>query len=114
MVKAAKMSEVVIELIDVAYRLRLSEQIGSEHPFGWLKVFDNEELCELIAEVESAYRLVGSDSQAWDNLDALIHEWHESAIAINSKELAAAFDDELDEMLLTQPITESTTESAEV
>lgn len=114
MVKAAKISQVVIELIDVAYRLRLGEQIGSEHPFGWLKVFDHEELCELIAEVESAYRLVGSDPQAWDHLDALIHEWHESAIAINSKELAAAFNDELDEVLLTRPITESSTESAEV
>ncbi|MFB2875678.1 hypothetical protein [Floridanema aerugineum] len=95
MVKAAKMSQVVIELIDVAYRSRLGEQISSEHPLEWVKAFDNDELRELIAEVENAYRLVGSDPQAWDNLEALIHEWQESAIAINSKELAAAFSDRL-------------------
>lgn len=114
MIKAATMSQVVLELIHVAYRLRLGEQIGVEHPYGWLKIFDEEELSELITEVESAYRLVGSEPQAWDSLDALIHEWHESAIAISSKELMAAFNDELDEVLLTQPIAESTIESAEV
>ena len=107
MVKAAKIGQVVFEAIDVAYRLRLGEQIDSSHPYGWLKVFDNEELCELIAEVESAYRL-----EAWDRLDATLHEWHESAIAIGSKELAAAFNDEVDEVLLTQPTTESTNELA--
>ncbi|HEY9854041.1 MAG TPA: hypothetical protein V6D28_31530 [Leptolyngbyaceae cyanobacterium] len=114
MVKAATMSQVVFEAIDVAYRLRLGEQIDSAHSFGWLREFDSDELTEFITEVESAYRLVGEESEGWDKLDALIHEWHESAIAISSEALAAAFDDEVDEALLTKPISENTLESAEV
>lgn len=113
MVKAARMSQVVIEAMDVAYRLLLGEQIGSEHPYGWLKVFDSEELTEFIAEI-TAYRLVESEPEAYDRLDVLIHDWHESAIAISSEELAVSFNDELDEVLLTQPIAESATESAQI
>ncbi|WP_225225312.1 hypothetical protein [Komarekiella delphini-convector] len=40
---------------------------------------------------------------AWDLIDAIIHEWHESAIAITSPDLTAAFNDEADEVFLTQP-----------
>ncbi|MEA5583712.1 hypothetical protein VB620_20510 [Nodularia harveyana UHCC-0300] len=36
-------------------------------------------------------------------IDAIIHEWHESAIAISSPELAAAFNGQADEIPLTQP-----------
>jgi hypothetical protein len=88
-----------------AYRLRLPEEIGSEHPYGWLKVFDEEELSELSAEIEKDYRLVESEPAAWDWIEATIYEWHESAIAISSPKLAAAFNDEIDEVLLTQPLT---------
>ncbi|MDB9383789.1 hypothetical protein PN465_16425 [Nodularia spumigena CS-584] len=35
--------------------------------------------------------------------DAIIHEWRESAIAIASPDLAAAFNDQTDEIPLTQP-----------
>ena len=73
-------------------------------------MFDSEELSELLTEIESTYRLVGSDAEAWDNLDVVIHEWHESAIAIQSQELATAFSDEIDEVLLTEPTTETTTD----
>jgi hypothetical protein len=93
--------------------LRLGEEIGSEHPYGWLKVFDKEELYELTQELESNYQLAGLelDPQVWDHLYAVIHEWHESAIAIGSKELATAFNDQLDEVPLTQPIFENNTDN---
>lgn len=35
--------------------------------------------------------------------EALIHEWHEIALAIDSPELDLAFSDKLDEVPLTQP-----------
>ncbi|MEH1820488.1 MAG: hypothetical protein V7L31_15655 [Nostoc sp.] len=34
---------------------------------------------------------------------AIIHEWHESAVAIASPELAAAFSAETNEVALTKP-----------
>ncbi len=112
LVKAAALSLKVFEVIATAYRLRLGEQIASEHPYGWLKVFEEEELCELIAEIEKDYRLVESEPAAWDRIEATIYEWHESALAISSPEVAAAFGDEIDEVLLTKPIAENSTESA--
>ncbi|MEG3845971.1 hypothetical protein QT971_01730 [Microcoleus sp. herbarium19] len=114
LVKAAAFSLRVFEVTAAAYRLRLGEEIGSENLYGWLKVFDKDELSELIAEIEKDYRLVESEPVAWDRIEATIYEWHQSAIAISSPELAAAFSDEIDEVLLTKPIAENTTESAPV
>ncbi len=111
-VKSATQAKVVFEIINVAYRLCLKEQIVDEHPYGWLKVFDSQELGELIAELENVFRLVGVEAGAIERLDVLIHEWHESALAIYSPELAAAFSDEVDEVLLT-PIFDGTNELAQ-
>lgn len=113
LVKAAKLTNTLFEVLNVAYRLRLREQIGTEHPYGWLNVFDTDELSELIEEVISAFRMTDSDPGAWDTLDAVIHEWHESAIAIQSHELAEAFSDEHDEVPLTQPTPEGKTDFAQ-
>lgn len=111
LVKAAAFSVRVFEVTAAAYRLRLGEEIGLEHPYGWLKVFDKDELSELSAEIEKDYRLVESEPTAWDRIEATIYEWHQSAIALSSPELAVAFSDEIDEVLLTQPLVENTTES---
>jgi hypothetical protein len=96
LVKAAALSLKVFEITTAAYWLRLGEEIGSEHPYGWLKVFDEEELSELISEIEKNYRLVESEPAACDRIEATIYEWFESAIANSSPELAAAFSDEID------------------
>ena len=104
LVKAAAFSVRVFEVTAAAYRLRLGEETGLERPYGWLKVFDKDELSELIAEIEKDYRLVESEPAAWDRIEATIYEWHQSAIALSSPELAAAFSDEIDEVLLTQPL----------
>lgn len=93
----------VIEILNVAYRLRSGVHIGSEHPFGWLRVFDEEELGELIEEIFRSFRY-GVDSGRWEPLKATIHEWYESAIAINSPDLVEAFNNEYDEVPLTQPL----------
>jgi len=113
-VKAATLSLTVFEVTAAAYRLRLGEAISSENPYHWLTVFDSDELSELIAELEKAYRLAESESGAWNQIEIVIHEWHESAKAISSPELAAAFRDEIDEVLLTPPQIESTNESTQV
>ena len=110
-VKATTLSKTVFELINIAYRLRLGEQIEANHPYEWLKGFDAEELSQLITEVETEFRQIGLETVAIDRLDAVIHEWYESALANSSPELAMAFNDEVDEVLLTQPAAFKTTES---
>ncbi|MBD2268530.1 hypothetical protein H6F62_07015 [Anabaena sp. FACHB-1391] len=44
--------------------------------------------------MSEAFRLTDTSNQAWDLIDAIIYKWHESAIAITSPGLAAAFNDE--------------------
>jgi hypothetical protein len=67
-------------------------------------VFDSDELQEFIKELSETFRLIYSSTTAWEIIDALIHEWHESAIAYSNPELAVAFSAETDEVPLTKPI----------
>ncbi|OKH48218.1 hypothetical protein NIES2101_22505 [Calothrix sp. HK-06] len=99
-VKAAQRSKEIVELLSTAFRLLLKQKIGTEHPYGWLRVFDSDELTEFIDEVTEAYRLVDLYEKAWDELDAIIHEWHESALAIFNPELETAFSQTSDEAAL--------------
>ncbi|MBD2502209.1 hypothetical protein [Anabaena azotica] len=107
LVKVATQSKSLFEALTVAYCLLTGKKIGFEHPFGWLSVFDSDELQEFIKEVSEAFRLIDSSSTGWDMIEAIIHEWHESAIAITSDELAAAFRAEIDEVPLTKPSAEN-------
>lgn len=109
LVKTATQSKTIFELLTVAFCLLMGKEIGFENPYGWLRVFDAEELQDFIKEVSEAFRLIDSSNHAWDMIDAIIHEWHESAIAIASPELAAAFSDETDEVPLTKPSAHSAT-----
>ncbi|RAM50519.1 MAG: hypothetical protein C6Y22_16605 [Hapalosiphonaceae cyanobacterium JJU2] len=103
LVKAATQSKAVFEALTVAFSLLLGKEISFEHPYGWLSVFDADELQEFIKELSEAFRLIDSSTTAWEMIDAIIYEWHESAIAIASPELAAAFSGETDEVPLTKP-----------
>ncbi|MGL5805802.1 MAG: hypothetical protein ACRC2R_20025 [Xenococcaceae cyanobacterium] len=92
----------LLEIFNVAYRLDRGRDIGLEHPYSWVKAFDSEELNELIIELLDAYRC-GIDTGNWNFLNATIHEWKESAIAINSQELAVAFSEQSEEIPITKP-----------
>jgi len=107
LVKGVTQSKAVFEVLSVAFNLLLGKEIGSEHPYGWLRVFDADDLQDLIKEVSEAFRLTDVSNNAWDLIDAIIHEWHESAMAITSPDLAEAFNDYTDEILLTQPSAKS-------
>ncbi|GAB1539110.1 hypothetical protein NUACC21_17750 [Scytonema sp. NUACC21] len=106
--KAAQSGKNVIELLSAAFRLLLGEKLSSEHPHGWLRVFDKDDLQLFIDEITEAYRSAILCGQAWEELEAIIHEWHESALAIANPDIAYAFSDkdEYDEVPLPQPITE--------
>ncbi|MCL1494020.1 MAG: hypothetical protein M1G31_25240 [Pseudanabaena sp. Salubria-1] len=76
--------------------LAIKQKIGTEHSYGWLRAFDADELNEFINEVMSAYRSVAlqepkNHEKAWNELEAIIHEWYESALAIANPELEVAF-----------------------
>jgi hypothetical protein len=104
MVKVVTISKKVLEMLDIAYKLRLGEEVNCHHPFLWLKVFDSDELGEFIAEIMNAFQDLSSGLNDWELLEAVIHEWQESALAIQNKDVFLAFSSEdFDEVLLTDP-----------
>ncbi|MBD2362965.1 hypothetical protein H6G36_17535 [Anabaena minutissima FACHB-250] len=107
LVKTATQSKAVFEGLTVAFSLLLGKEIGFEHPYRWLSVFEQDELQDFIKELSEAFRLIDSSTTAWEMIDAIIHEWYESAIAIASPELTAAFSAETDEVQLTKPSAEN-------
>ncbi len=74
------------------YKIRAGIAIEKTNPFKWIEEFDSEEQLELINEINEAL-LQGKATGKSDKINAIIHEWHESAIAISSKELSEAFQD---------------------
>jgi hypothetical protein len=80
----------VLEILYAAFLMLRGISPAVESPYGWLSAFDADEVQDLVTE-------------GWDELDAVIHEWHESAIAILSDELAVAFAEESEEVLLSAP-----------
>lgn len=94
----------MFEILNAAFLLSHDKTLGSDNLYSWLRVFDREEIQELVVEVSEAYRSAAITPDGWENLDAVIHEWHESAIAILSDDLTEAWQDTDEEVLLTPPV----------
>lgn len=98
----------VFEVVNAAFFVSRGGAAGVESPYGWLRAFDSDEIQDFVTEVLTAYRSAAVIPNGWDNINTIIHEWHESAITILSGDLDAAmssseWDDEEDEVLLTPP-----------
>lgn len=79
-----------IELTRVIRRASLGQTIEQSNGFKWVEEFDSEERSELLEEVYSALEKARSIND-WSYVRNVIHEWRESAIAIQSEELGEAF-----------------------
>ncbi len=53
-------------------------------PFRWLEVYEKDDLENLVTEVLSATLSAASCESDWDEVEALIHEWRESAMTARS------------------------------
>ncbi len=74
--------------------LQLREGTLTENPpFGWLRAFSAQELDQLLAEVASVLRKTESLEEVEDEItvSSVVHEWHESAIAMLSEAHAEAY-----------------------
>ena len=72
--------------------------------FSWLEVFEKDDLQRLISEVFSAVGKAVSGATEWGEVEAVIHEWKESAQVAKSGILdAAMFEDLVEECPLFHP-----------
>ncbi len=73
-------------------------------PFRWLEVYEKDDLEKLVSEVLSATVSAASCEGDWDEVDALIHEWRESAMVAKSGVLdQAMFHEPPEEVPLEHP-----------
>jgi hypothetical protein len=73
-----------LQAIATATALSQNQPISNDS-FAWLSIFDIEELQDFIQE------LLIASAKSTDEIDAVLHEWNESAIAITSPTLTKAF-----------------------
>jgi hypothetical protein len=103
MVAAAANAKLMVDLVTAISTYGLANaQIPIGHTFEWLNAFDIDELRTLQAEVHESFRRAADAEVSWDSFEAVLHEWHESAIAIRSDALKAAFSARSQETPLTQ------------
>lgn len=96
---AAKMTQ----LMHAVFLAINGSELPHDHHLSWLRVFDSEELKDLFNDSVTAYENALFGKGTWDELDLVLHEWEESALAIGSEELAQAFTEDPDEVELTRP-----------
>ncbi|HZU24848.1 MAG TPA: hypothetical protein VFA04_04960 [Bryobacteraceae bacterium] len=73
--------------------------------FSWLTTYDKGDLKKLTSEVFSAVRTATLGGCDWDVVDAVIHEWRESAMVAQTGVLdSAMYFDELEELELPHPL----------
>jgi hypothetical protein len=56
-----------------------------------------------LTEVHGIFRRATDAEISWHDFEAALHEWHESAVALRSEALSAAFAAPTGEVPLTQP-----------
>jgi hypothetical protein len=83
----------------------LSVVEGQEPPasLAWLKTFDAGELRDMIREVLAASVAALHETGDWDSVNAIVHEWRESALVAISGVLDEAMKSPADESPLTDP-----------
>lgn len=101
LVTQADQTKEALELINAAFIMLQGNELDPLHLFSWLRAFDSEEIQELVSEVMAAYRMADFSAEHWEGLSAVIHEWHESALAIQSDAVAEAWSSPSNEIPLT-------------
>jgi hypothetical protein len=68
----------------------------------WIKAFDAEDLSKMVDELSAATDSAFGAGD-WEPVDALIHEWHESALVISSRVLENAMSEPAEPTPLQRP-----------
>ena len=91
LIQSVKVGRLAFDVTGVAYRLMQGETVAAENPYAWLKTFGVDDLKDFVEEVRSIVHQFEDSPKAWEEIDALIYEWHESALVIDSGVLDEMF-----------------------
>lgn len=91
LIQSVKVSRLALEATTIAYQLMRGKKVSADHPYAWLMDFDRDDIEDFAESITSTFYRFSDSPEAWDEVDAVIFEWHESAL-INASGV-------LDEML---------------
>ena len=80
LIQTAKVAGLAFEATTIAYQLMEGEKLAQDHPYAWLMGFDRDDLKNFAESVTSTFHRFSGSPEAWDEVDAVVFEWHESAL----------------------------------
>jgi hypothetical protein len=101
LIKAVSQFGPTLDLIEGA--LSVVEQKSPPSSLLWLQAFDASDLRKMIREVLVASASALRETGDWDSVNAIIHEWHESAVVARSGVYEEAMVEPADESPLPDP-----------
>lgn len=84
LVRATQVTNLAIEVTSIAYRLMEGEKVVADHPYAWLMKFDRDDLKDFVSDVSGTFHRFSGLPSAWAEVEAIVHEWHESALVYQS------------------------------
>ena len=82
----------VVDLLHSIERVRAGASLDASEEFEWTTAFGVADIKQLADEIYAMYASVRKGERPLDELEAVIHEWQESAWAVRSSGLKAAFE----------------------
>ena len=82
----------ILDLLHAIELARSGVALDPANEFEWITAFAPDDLTEVAREVYAAYARARSGEIATEDAEAVIHEWQESAWAMRSADVRAAFD----------------------
>lgn len=99
LVRATQVTNLALEVTTIAYRLMKGEKVPVEHPYAWLMGFDRDELKDFVNDVSRTFQRFSGLSDAWFEVEGIIHEWHESALVYQSGVLDVLLENNNDQLI---------------
>jgi hypothetical protein len=93
----------LLDLFHAIERVRAAARLDAADEFQWITAFEPHGLKDMAGELYATYAKVRRGEAPLDELDAVIHEWQESAWAVRNPSLRAAFSASAGEVALTGP-----------
>jgi hypothetical protein len=83
LIQSAKAAGLAFEVTNLAFRVMEGEKLPKENPYAWMMEFDRNDLKDFVDSITSTFHRFSDSPEVWDEVDAVVFEWHESAL-INS------------------------------
>jgi hypothetical protein len=93
-----------LDLFHAIELVRSGTAVDPANEFEWITAFTLDDLKEMVNELYMASVRAGRGEIQPGEVNAIIHEWEESAWALRSPEARSAFDAAAEETSLTEPI----------